>query len=85
MTQPSILAIDKSFHVRGGKVFRNLHELKSGLDSISEEDFQFHLKNGNNDFAEWIKHIFDNDKLASSLKKIKTKKGFIKKLEEFGI
>ena len=86
MPKSSTLPHEKSFHIRNhGKTFRSLKELKENIDSISEEDFQFHMKNGNNDFAEWIKYVFNEEKLAASIKKIKTKKGFVKKLEEFGI
>ena len=82
----SVLPHEKSFHIRNhGKTFRSLKEMKENIDLISEEDFQFHMKNGNNDFSEWIKYVIKDEKLAAAIKKIKTKKGFVKKLEESGI
>ena len=85
-TISSKLPLEKSFHVRnGGITFRSLLQLKEEIETISEEDFLFHLKNGKNDFAEWILHVYNLPELASGIKKIKTKKGLVKKLQESGI
>lgn len=78
------LSDDKAFYVKNGPVIKSVKELAEALDSdtISDDAFLFHLNNNNNDFINWINGIYSAPDLVKSLKRIKTKKGFAKKLHE---
>jgi hypothetical protein len=75
---------DKAFYVQNGPVITSLKELANALESdqISDDSFQFHLTNNNNDFLNWINGIYGDQDLIKALKRVKSKKGFVKKLQE---
>lgn len=75
---------DKAFYVKNGPVIKSVQELANALESdqISDDAFTFHLNNNNNDFINWINGVYDEPDLVKSLKRVKTKKGFAKKLNE---
>lgn len=78
----TMLPADKQFYVQNGPVLKSGEELITALEngSISEWSFEYHHERL--DFSSWIAEVLENKKLATSLKKIKTKKSFIKKLKE---
>jgi len=84
MDMKTKLTDDKAFYVKNGPVIKSVKELAEALDSdsISDEAFQFHLNNNNNDFINWIDGVYKASDLVKSLKRVKTKKGFAKKLHE---
>lgn len=84
MNFKSKLPEDKVFYVKNGPVIGSLKELASALekDEITDEAFQFHLNNNNNDFLNWIGGVYGDQQLIKSLKRIKTKKSFAKKIQE---
>lgn len=69
---------DETFKAHSGQEIKNLKQLLHLLSEISEESFQKHVKDGKNDFAEWIRHSVDDEELADMLSDItefdKTKK-----------
>ena len=72
----------EAFRLRNGEVLWSLKDLKDKLPTISEEDFVYHVSNPRNDFSNWIEGVFGKAELAKSIRRIKTKKGLLKKLEE---
>jgi len=44
------------------------------MDQISDEDFNFHVNEEKNDFANWIRDVFGNEKLASKMDTSKCRK-----------
>ncbi len=84
MNLKSKLPEDKAFYVQNGPVIKSLQELAEALenDSISDDAFRFHLGNNNNDFINWINGVYGDQDLVKALKRVKTKKGFAKKLNE---
>jgi hypothetical protein len=75
---------NKAFYVQNGPVVTSLKGLADALekDEISDDAFQFHLTNNNNDFLNWIDGVYGEQELIKALKRVKTKKGFVKKLQE---
>lgn len=70
---------EKSFWVCNGEIFKNLKELVDGLERMTEEVFNYHVTKEKNDFVNWIKDVFKDEKLACDLKKAKTPKTAAKK------
>jgi hypothetical protein len=84
MNFKSKLPEDKAFYVKNGPVVSSLKELGDAFenDEISDDAFQFHMNNNNNDFLNWINGVYGDQELVKSLKRVKTKKGFVKKIQE---
>ncbi len=78
------VADEQAFYVQNGPKISSVKELADVLEnnSISDDSFNYHLHNNNNDFINWIQGVYQNDKLAKSLKRVKTKQTFAKKLKE---
>jgi len=65
---------EKYFVLHSGIYIRNIEELAHLLDSMSDGDYGFHVTESKNDFANWIKDVFNNPKLAEALSLLKDKK-----------
>jgi len=55
------------FFVKDGKAIKNIIELSNGLDKMTDDIFKHHVNEMKNDFANWIKDIFKEEKLAKEL------------------
>lgn len=55
------------FWCRDGQVFRNMSELAQALASMNDETFVFHSNAERNDFANWVRDIIGDGKLARDL------------------
>lgn len=62
-----------SFRVCNGAILRNLQDLAHALETISEEEYAHHANEERNDFSSWVKDIFKEARLATSLRKAKSK------------
>ena len=60
---------DKCFFCNDGCVAQNLYQLADCLSHISAESFHHHASETNNDFANWVRDVFGDDKLAKDLAK----------------
>ena len=58
---------DKSFFCHDGCVASNLHQLAECLSHISEDSFKHHVTLAKNDFSNWVRDVFGDDKLAREL------------------
>lgn len=80
------LPYDQSFHLRDGlgfeKTLSSLYELIQFSPEISPETFNYHVNKEKNDFSEWIKYVIQDVKLANEIKKVKSLKTFVKKLQD---
>ncbi|MEK7587000.1 MAG: hypothetical protein AAB453_03985, partial [Patescibacteria group bacterium] len=47
----------QEFWVNRGPMLRNLKELANFLEVVDVERFNYHTKNGRNDFANWVRDI----------------------------
>jgi hypothetical protein len=66
------VAEEKRFWVNDGRYLNNLEELKTTLDSMTDETYTFHVNENKSDFAKWVDEVIGDDKLAADLKKSAT-------------
>ncbi|MFH1409104.1 MAG: hypothetical protein ABIH34_04310, partial [Nanoarchaeota archaeon] len=64
---------DKAFILHDGRRIRNIAQLRGAIDDMADDTFRQYVNEHKNDFAHWIKDVFDQESLASKLKDIKTK------------
>jgi hypothetical protein len=57
------------FRCCDGTIFRNMQELKDGLDSMTDESFTYHSNTEKKDFSNWVRDIIGDAKLARDLEK----------------
>ncbi|MBN1544851.1 hypothetical protein JW898_05320 [Candidatus Woesearchaeota archaeon] len=65
---------EKYFILRSGTPIKSIEELALMLDSISDEDFSFHVNVQKNDFSNWLKDVFGRADLADMLGPVKDRK-----------
>ncbi|MBN1375749.1 MAG: hypothetical protein JXA01_06315 [Dehalococcoidia bacterium] len=58
---------EHAFYCNDGRLFYDLKELAEGLMAISEETFFHHVRDGNNDFSNWVRYIVGDEELANDL------------------
>lgn len=66
---------DACFWVNNGPVLKNLAELRQAFAEMTDEQFEFHAKKDENDFAKWVCEILGEEELGKKISKAKTKKG----------
>jgi hypothetical protein len=71
------------FKLRSGGLIRSIAELPSTLRNMSEDDFNYHCNPTKNDFAQWIRHVFHDEKLSDLLMPLRTRKEMIDFLDIF--
>lgn len=78
------VADHQAFYVNHGPRINSVKELADALDngSISDDSFNYHINNNNNDFVNWILGVYQDEKLAKALKRVKSKKTFVKKIND---
>ncbi|MBU0472159.1 MAG: hypothetical protein KKF65_06020 [Nanoarchaeota archaeon] len=64
---------EEYFYLKSGNVLKSIEELYDKIGSLLDEDFFFHVNDGKNDFANWIRNIFQEEELATKLFAVKTK------------
>jgi hypothetical protein len=65
----------KNYFILGnGGVIKNIKELAEIIEHLSDDEFRYHINDKKNDFANWIKDIFDEKELANKLFATKDKK-----------
>jgi hypothetical protein len=70
------------FWLKDGRTIKNLEELSKILENIPQDVFSHHVNDSKNDFANWIRDIFRDKKLAGKLSKKKSAKEIIGCLKE---
>ncbi|MFP3897826.1 MAG: hypothetical protein ACLFVD_00715 [Dehalococcoidia bacterium] len=63
---------DKRFWCRDGRLIKNLRELGSALNEMSAESFDHHSGQGRSDFANWVREVIGDEKLAKDLARAKS-------------
>ena len=58
---------EKAFYCHEHGYFRNLQELLSGLENIPDDIYRYHAGPENNDFANWIRDVIGDTKLAKDM------------------
>ncbi|MBR9693437.1 hypothetical protein GOV07_05965 [Candidatus Woesearchaeota archaeon] len=64
------------FWLVNGTGVRSLRELADALPTLSEEEFSHHVTAEKNDFANWIRDLFDEYRLSELLRNTKTRAEF---------
>ncbi len=57
------------FFVKDGTILKNVLDLSKHLDKMADEVFKHHVNEIKNDFSNWIKDVFKEEKLAKELLK----------------
>jgi len=70
-----------SFWINNGAVCHTLKDLHSALEYMSDEQFFYHVTKEKNDFSLWTAAVLKDKACAAALKKVRTRKSTIKKLE----
>ncbi len=60
---------DHYFFVNDGTVLKNVLDLSKQIDNMADEIFEHHVNETRNDFSNWIKNVFKEEKLAEELLK----------------
>lgn len=64
---------DKYFRFDDGTKLKDIEDLKNWLEEVIQgehkDKFIFHIKNNNNDFANWLRDVFYEKKLAENVEK----------------
>ncbi len=71
---------EQCFWVNNGPILKNIGELSSALNNISNDQFTHHLNHGKNDFSKWVGEVIGDSDLAAALSKVKTRSTAIKKI-----
>ena len=58
----------KYFWVVDGTVIRSLKELAEAIDAMDNNIFQHHANSERNDFATWVKDVFELENLSRELR-----------------
>ena len=55
---------NKCFRTTAGQVFRSYAELLDGLKRMDDHVFAQHVNDSRNDFRNWVRDVYSDDKLA---------------------
>jgi hypothetical protein len=69
------------FWLCDGRTLGSLEQLSLALNDMRDDVFSYHVNADKNDFAKWILGIIGDKTLASSIAKLKTRKGIQTKIE----
>ena len=61
------------FFVQDGTILKNVLDLSKQLDKMTDDIFKHHVNEMRNDFSNWIKDVFKEEKLAKELLKTTSK------------
>jgi len=73
-------APENSFWLVSGTIVRNLHELANTIETLNEWNFVYHCNKEHNDFANWIRNVFEDPYLADELNKEYSQQGTVDKI-----
>lgn len=66
-----------AFYCCDNNIYFSLKQLFEGLGQMSDDTFNFHVNNSKNDFYNWIRYVYGEEKLAEKILKSKSKKEMI--------
>ncbi len=69
---------DKAFYMANGRVITKLSDLPGAVESTDDNTFYYHVNSEKNDFANWIKDVFNITPLANKIKSKKNKDELVK-------
>ncbi|MEM2915996.1 MAG: DUF5752 family protein [Candidatus Woesearchaeota archaeon] len=79
----SALAPEKCFYVSDGSVYATLAQLAKGLRKMHPDTYAYHANEQKNDFHNWVRDVFGEQKLAQKLLTAKNQFDSAKAVEAF--
>lgn len=74
--RPLVNADDiNAFWLHNGSVIRNIQDLKHAFDTMTQEQFSYHLNEEKNDFANWVRYVLHDEDCSEDLTRAKTRLG----------
>ncbi len=70
------------FYFKSGRIAKNLAELKEGLETMDQEEFDHHVTAEKNDFASWVEHAVEDKVLADKLRIEKKRENMITQVND---
>lgn len=69
--KPVLVCVDGEhcFWTHGGAVLSTLRDLRNELNSMTDEEYQYHANVDKNDFADWVENILCDDACAKGLRR----------------
>jgi hypothetical protein len=67
-----IISPEQYFYVSDGSVLKSLNDFVLKMKNISSDSFAHHVNAEKNDFANWIREVLKDGKLALSVSKAKS-------------
>lgn len=64
-----------AFWLHDGGPIHDLVDLKNAFDTMTQEQFSYHLNKEKNDFALWVQVLLQDEDCAEALKRANTRKG----------
>lgn len=59
---------EESFKLSNGKILLSINDLVHELQIMKDDVFKHHVNTNKNDFSDWIKHVFKEEKLAQMIR-----------------
>ncbi len=72
---------DKAFYMADGTVVYSLIDLPAVIERADDNTFTHHVNSEKNDFANWIRDVFNVSTLANKISKKTTKEALVKELK----
>lgn len=72
---------DKAFYMANGTVVYSLVDLPTVIENADDNTFSHHVNSEKNDFANWIRDVFNVSTLANKISKSTTKESIVKELK----
>jgi hypothetical protein len=73
---------DKQFWCHDGHYLKNLQELETALEQMTEDTFSYHVNEKKSDFSNWVRDVIGDEKLSRDLRKSVTKTRAAKSVAE---
>ena len=74
---------EKWFYFSHGGKASSIEELEKALKTMGEAEFRHHVNHDRNDFANWIENVFEERKLARSMREVAERDGLLIILDDF--
>jgi hypothetical protein len=69
------------FHFRDGDQAHNLQDLRDVINTMPIDEYEHHVDQFNNDFANWVEFVYKDPSLASDLRTVTSQKQAIEVLD----
>ena len=73
---------EKRFWCSDGRFLKNLLELRTALQGMSEETFCYHSSEARSDFSNWVRDVIGDEKLSRDLQKSTTQAQAAKSIDD---